>query len=445
MARRGNLTRTERARALLEGVRPRLWLLVLGPLLGRAVVAASSLLSGERDYRAQVELEFASGPLPPALESLGVRRPPAPDPRELLSDQVLSAFQTNIRKEAAPDPRGQLSVTRSGPTGATLVATGDLGPATRELANDWAQAIVRVRLTQQDTRVRGVRQALDRQIAAAAVDPAGPARRDRLVDSRDRLDTAQRALPPDARVARGASVSAREGPGGNYFLGALAGLGAALLLAVIWSALDRRLRTPQTLAAAFGLPLLGRLVPGKGGNGGGGDGDGDARPAYSRLLARLLLATGGKQPATVLISGVAQSTDTALAAHAVAAAISHGGKTAALVGWRPGGRSTEPRSEGPITVVEEGAGWPDMLLRVAEYSFGHDVVVICAPPVTETPEALAASDAVGAWFVCAQLGATRIDDAVAMADLRQPPAGLIALAAPPSGLRELLVEENGRG
>ena len=75
--------------------------------------------------------------------------------------------------------------------------------------------------------MRAVRQSLDRQVAAAAVDPAGPARRDRLLDSRDRLDTAQRALQPDARVARGASVSVREGPGGNYLLGRLRGSASA--------------------------------------------------------------------------------------------------------------------------------------------------------------------------------------------------------------------------
>ena len=447
MADRSHLSGSDRARALLEGVRARLWLVVLGPVVGLAVVAGASLVSSGAGYRAQAELQFDPSPPPAALTSLGFRGAPAPGAREVLSDTVFDAYRTQILKAEAADPRAELSVASPGPDGATIVAEGEVAEDTRKLANDWARAVVAARATQQSGRIQAVRQALDRQIAAAEADPLGAERRAQLVDSRSRLEVAQRALGPDARVGRVAGTAVRDGSDDPYLLGALIGLVAGLALALAAALLDRRLRTPQTLAAAFGLPLLGRLGRGRGGSGGGGTGGGGnggggtGGAGSSRLLARLLTATGGQQPPTLLVTGVSATTDTAFAAHAMATAISDGGKSVALVGWTPGGGAAYASEDGPLTVAEESAGWPDFLLRVAEHSFNHDVVVVCAPPVTESPDTLAAADALGAWFVCAQVGATRTDDAVAVSELRSPPAGLIALAAPESRLRPLLVEE----
>ena len=222
------------------------------------------------------------------------------------------------------------------------------------------------------------------------------------------------------RVSRAAAATVNDRSTEPYLLGALIGLAAGLVLALGAALVDSRLRTAQTLAAAFGLPLLGRLGPGRGGSGGGatnGEGTGGGGTGGAGVLAAPGPAADGHgRPAArdLLVTGVSHTTDTAFAAHAMATAISDGGKHVALVGWTPGGgatyaaRRTAHRGRGGRRV----AGLPAPGGRA---HFSHDVVVVCAPAVTESPETLAAADAVGAWFVCAQLGVTRTGDVVAVA------------------------------
>ena len=95
------LTRSDRARAVVEGVRARLWLLVLGPIVGLGIVAGASLTSDGMDYAARAELQFDSTPLPPALTGLGIRAAPVPGARELLSDQVLRPFARRFARSPA--------------------------------------------------------------------------------------------------------------------------------------------------------------------------------------------------------------------------------------------------------------------------------------------------------------------------------------------------------
>jgi Mrp family chromosome partitioning ATPase len=86
-------------------------------------------------------------------------------------------------------------------------------------------------------------------------------------------------------------------------------------------------------------------------------------------------------------------------------------------------------------VFEEGR-WSALQARLETLSATTDAIIVDAPPVLLSGEALVASQGVDSWLLCAVMGVTSGDDADALkreiAGLKQPPAGLIALerAAP---------------
>lgn len=422
-------------------VRARWWLVLLVPLLAMAGVAAHALLVNPA-YEAEVTLAFDPPDSGSTLGSLGLEGKPPPARDQLLSDSVLAAFRDRRAPDAA-DPRGRLRVRSASDREATLVAEGDSSAAASDLANDWAQALATTRNSEQGARIERARVALERRLAAAGpvVEPP-TARQLSLQQDLDRLDAAQQALRPDTEVTRAARVNAQGASAGAYLTAAGVALVAGLALALLVGTLDRRIRSPERLAKTFGLPLLGRL---RGNGGPAGPAPGGPDPA-SRLYARLMLYSGGVQPPTILVTAATAGADTALAAYAVAASIASSDRDVALVGWHPGGLGrTNSRREGHVTLIEDGAPWPDFLLRVADLSFSHDVVVVCAPPLADVAESLLAAQAMSAWFVCASLGDTRIEDARtlrgAVEGLRRPPSGLLALSRERNGWTRLLDEE----
>lgn len=431
-------------REALAAVRARWWLVPLVPLLVMAVVAAHSLLANSA-YEAEVGLAFEPPAGGAALRSLGLEGLPPPSPAQILSDSVLRTYRARSPAGAA-DPRSQLRVRPTGERQATLIAETDSSRGASALADEWRRALVATLDDRQNALMDQARAALERRLAASGPDeqPPPPARA-ALQQELARLDAARRALRPNTEITRRTRVTAQSADRSAYLWAGGGGLLAGLALAVLAGMLDRRIRSAERLAAAFGLPLLGRLRQ----NGNGGTrGAGGPDPA-ARLYARLVLHCGGTQPPTVLVTGVAPGADTALAAYAVAAAIVSSGKDVALVGWHPEGlkgrAQPDARSDGRITLIEDGSPWPNFLLRIADLSFNHEAVVVCAPPLAEAAESLQAAQAMSAWLVCAQVGQSKVDNArslrAAIGGLRQPPAGLLALSDGRGGGWSRLLDE----
>lgn len=232
---------------MLRAIRARWWLVPLVAVVGLVVGLIVSETDDDREARAIVA--FAPLSQNSAVVAVGIDSPAQPAPEQLRSDSILEGLNAGD----PADLRERLSVDALGDgRQVELRAQADSGAKAVDLVNSWAKFIAADRNAVVRSKLDAAEQRASDGLEAA---PPNSVRSVSFRDLLNRLRNLQDTVGGDTRVVAEAagSVKANDTP-----VGAIAALGAlaGLLLAVLWGAVDGRLRSPATLRAAFGLPVL---------------------------------------------------------------------------------------------------------------------------------------------------------------------------------------------
>jgi receptor protein-tyrosine kinase len=305
----------------LEGalavIRARILLIVACFVLAAGSAFAYSTLQ-TKEYTATAKLLFRD----PGLDqqAAGVPVTGSRDPQRETATNVSLVKLGSVAERTADkvgggvSPDAVLASVTVAPEGATDIATVAATSKTPRqaavLANTFTEQFIATRREIDQAQVMSARRLVERQLAELSPQQRDGIRGQTLLDRQESLrilaslqtgnaELVERAMPPASpsspKVVR------------NTVLGGLFGLILGVGLAFLLARLDRRIRKPEDLASAFGLPLLG-VVPESDAYAAGSKGNGTtALPpreaeAFRMLRAHLRYFNIDRQVRTVLVS-----------------------------------------------------------------------------------------------------------------------------------------------
>lgn len=428
------LSPLELAHAAMAGLRSRLWLVLLCLI---AVPAAAFALNqtGHR-YEATAKLAYVPFNDNLTLARVGVPLSSAPTADQLTADSIVDDLNRRLGlRTTRQDLRGRLRVDQpEGSAQATLTATARSSRAAAELANEWAIVVVESRNAAVAGQFNSARRVLRSRIRRGGDSEELRGGRARLLE----LETARASFPGDTQIVERVT---RGTWGNRYPVGVAAALGlvGGIALALGTSLLiTRRMLTPAVAATNFQAPLLGVIEPlsrarrrrksaaklealGQ-------------RTLNSGVLLKSRLALVADMDSPLLVAPAKDHRFRSRIAECLAAAHADGGHSTVLVRWLGHGVTFDPSSlPEKLKVVEASGGWTALESRLQELSKRYEVVVVDAPGVLESGDALLATQHLPVWLVTAGLDETRADDADALrretAGLEREPVGLAVGAA----------------
>jgi capsular exopolysaccharide synthesis family protein len=321
----------------LKVIRRRGWIIVLCIVLAGAAAFAISHAQ-TKEYTATAALLFKNQTV--AEQASGVQATVQTDPQgqrdtnltlvqlgDLVAQRTASALRLGltsgeIKSAVTASPQGQSNI--------VLVAATWTNPVVAaKIANAYTKAFVQQqRQSDQATIQSGI--ALVRQ-QYTSLSPADQrsAQGQTLLDRMESLRVLK-ALQGDTQVVQSASVpSAPSSPKvfRNTLLGAVLGLFLGLGVAYLLDRLDRRLREPEDIETALGLPMLG-MIPRGAAASTSGAGDGMGLEPFRMLRAHLRYFNVDRELRTLLVTSALPSEGkTTVSSNLAAAAASTGTKT----------------------------------------------------------------------------------------------------------------------
>lgn len=259
-------------------------------LIGGILIAVAYVLNAQPVYSA--ETDFFISPVSTAnstIASLGLITDSGdPTSNAETAARLITTLQaaqaTRAQLELAQSPQQILSHVSGQPIAQSnivaLTAEADSGADAANLANAFAQNVIRLRTAQFRTLVQGQLANLNAQLRGIN---AGSADAGVLQGDLSLLRTYLTAPLPDMRIASPAtSPSSPSSPKAKLTVigGALGGLALGLILAFILEFVDIRVQRPQDLQRLFRLPILA-MIP---------RADQEQEPFLARLAMRLPIA-----------------------------------------------------------------------------------------------------------------------------------------------------------
>jgi capsular exopolysaccharide synthesis family protein len=370
----------------------------------------------------------------------------------------------------------------------SVEAEASTAAAAARVANTYAKAFVDYREAEDRKQIAATRQTLTEKIRESLRrDPVGGNERRRRAQLSDRIaelriieslqdgdvEVVQRATAPSApfspKPARNTAI--------GFGLGLLLGVGLALL----FSALDRRLRSTESVESAFERPVLGAIPKSRAlaGNGGPSLPAGE-REAFRMLRANLRYYNDDRDLASVLVTSAALGEGKSTVAWNLAVAGAEAGAKVLLVeadmrrpvlarrfGVSPAyglsdvlrgsigaGEAVQqvqlpgPESNGsakamdvifggkplsnPADSIESGR----MASLISGAERRYNLIVVDAPPLSVIPDAIPLTQQVDGVIVVLRLGQTTRDGAARvraqLENLGVPPLGVVVNSIPPS-------------
>jgi succinoglycan biosynthesis transport protein ExoP len=458
------------------------WVLVVGSCLGLSV-------SQEKEYSATAGLLFRDPGLDQKLfgttfvaQSRDPTRDAATNVKLVSLDVVAERTARLIRGFTADEISEKVKASAEGQSDVvSVVATDPIPVRARNVANTYAQQYIAFRRDADRAKIREAERLVQQRLAALPPQARAGAEGRSLSERADQLrvlaslqtgnaelvQVAQTPTSPSSpKVARNLVLAG--------VLGLLLGIAATLLL----HRLDRRLRDPDELEEAFGLPVIG-AIPRSAAFARGKShieiAHGEAE-AFRLLRARMRYFNVDREVRTVLIvSAVPADGKTTVAVHLAAAAASSGARALLLEAdlRRPAvsQRVGSVASVGLAEMLTHGAELPDVLREISiqsgsadptaahasfdlitagfpppnphelieskrmaellqELSSDYDLVVIDTPPLLSVSDAIPLIGRVDGVLIVSRLGATTSDAARRLASelkgLNAPVLGVVA-------------------
>lgn len=254
---------------LLRAIRRRL------PLVGLVVIFAAGAAVGlsllqEKQYSASASLLFRDPALDEKLFGSSIQAQTDPDRQaatnlDLVSlDAVAAATAQRLGRRWTQDQVSEKVEVSSGPESdvASITATDPDPRLAATLANAFADQYVQFRRDADRAKVREAYDLVERELERLRQTAPGSGRI-RALEARAEdlrvLTSLQTGNAELVQQATAASSPSSPKPVRNGLFGAFGGVILGLALAVLLERLDRRLKRPEDVEEAFGLPLIGQI------------------------------------------------------------------------------------------------------------------------------------------------------------------------------------------
>lgn len=329
-------------RHYLEALWRRKWL-VLAPLVLLPLVTFLASRSEPPVYEASADVLVNRQEA--ATTSVIGQTPALDDPSRTMDTQVLLAgvpevLERTVRAAGVPDLssstlRAQSTVFSLADILRFVVSDGDPARAER-LVGEYAKQFVRYRRELDTAGLAGTLAQVRRQIQGleAAGDVESPAYQ-RLVDREQQLESLRALRISNVSVVRTAQPGDAEKvaprPRRNAALALGAGLVIGLILAFLWETLSTRPRSEQEFESLLGMPLLGRVTPGRGRTSFTGTAMGPDADAVHALRTNFDLASGARGAHTIMVASPRESEAASAIAAKLAIALARVGRHVTLV------------------------------------------------------------------------------------------------------------------
>jgi succinoglycan biosynthesis transport protein ExoP len=477
----------------LRALRRRWWLV---PTCWVIVVATAAVFSftAQKQYSASSGLLFRDPGFDQKLFGTTFLAPNKDPAREAATNVKLVSLDIVAERTApafpgltAADVSSKIKAAAEGQSDVVSVTATDPDPVrARRLANEFAQQYIAFRRNSDRAKIRGAQALVQQRIATLTPGQRLNAEGRSLSERADQLQVLASLQTGNAELVQLAQTPTSPSSPRvkrNLFFAAVLGLLLGVAAALLLHRLDRRLREPDELEEAFGLPVIGaiprstafargktHIVPDE-----IDIAHGEAE-AFRLLRARMRYFNVDREVRTVLIvSAVPAEGKTTVAVHLAAAAASSGAKALLLEAdlRRPAvsQRVGSVASVGLAEVLTHGAELPDVLREISiqsgsadpaadhasfdlitagfpppnphelieskrmaellqELSLDYDLVVIDTPPLLSVSDAIPLIGRVDGVLIVSRLGATTSDAARRLASelkgLNAPVLGIVA-------------------
>jgi succinoglycan biosynthesis transport protein ExoP len=381
----------------LRALRRRWWLV---PTCWVIVVATAAVFSftAQKQYSASSGLLFRDPGFDQKLFGTTFLAPNKDPAREAATNVKLVSLDI-VAERTAPafpgltpaDVSSKIKAAAEGQSDVVSVTAPDPDPVrARRLANEFAQQYIVFRRNSDRAKIRGAQALVQQRIATLTPGQRLNAEGRSLSERADQLQVLASLQTGNAELVQLAQTPTSPSSPRvkrNLFLGAVLGLLLGVAAVVLLHRLDRRLREPDELEEAFGLPVIGaiprstafargktQIVPDE-----IDIAHGEAE-AFRLLRARMRYFNIDREVRTVLIvSAVPADGKTTVAVHLAAAAASSGAKALLLEAdlRRPAisQRVGSAASVGLAEMLTHGAELPDVLREISIQSGSADPAV----------------------------------------------------------------------
>lgn len=247
------------------------WGLILACFVATTAAAFGFSLTQPKEYSASASLLFRDPGYAQALYGTAILST-NPDPaREAATNVKLVSLGAVANRTAAAlgggltgsEVKGKVGIAQEGEADVVSVTATDPRPRrARRLANAFARQFIAFRTEADREKLRDAQRLAERQFDELSLaEKAGP-RGEALSSAAERLGVLASLQTGNAELVEPAATpSSPSSPrtARNTALGALIGLLLGIGLAFLLERLNRRLRTPDEAAAAYGLPVLGTI------------------------------------------------------------------------------------------------------------------------------------------------------------------------------------------
>ena len=222
----------------------------------------------EQKYEASASLLFREPKVGLNIFGVDATTTPAVDPdrqaatnAQLVNQDAVSARTATSMGDGftEEDVRSQVEVSKGGDSDIVAVTATDPDPETaKKLANTYAAQFIAYRALTDRNQILASKRLLDRIISKgkATSETATLESASKTLETLASIQTGNVELVQSATVPTDYSTPKTRR---NTFVGLLAGLLVGLLAAFMAERLDRRLRSPDDIEEAFGLPVLGAI------------------------------------------------------------------------------------------------------------------------------------------------------------------------------------------